>query len=1621
MDKYDKRKILAAVLFLFLLIGFFTINSITGKSITDYIFNKNSKMDKVDGQLLNSIEKGNEHRVIIKKKIYSNNIERKGLSLTGLAVEQESNEYISAKIGLDELNYLVKMEEVESIQIDTQYSVLTNEIVEITKIDDVKKETGLTGKGRSICILDTGFSPEAVKGIINEVVGYNFIQNNGDHTDLLGHGTEVTYPITAIAPEAKLFIAKVVDENGIGYASDILKALEWCEGNNVDIISMSIGAGNSNGYCDTDIVAQKVNDLSSKGIITIAATGNNKNRMGIKSPACASTSLAVASSTKESQLALFSNYDSNTLLVAPGENVKTVNNNGEEIIVDGTSMSVPFVTASTALILEKEKKSVQELKDLFVHTGNIIKFNEREFSQLNLENAVTGNVINNLEESGLIGIFKEGDYELLALPKVNSVTVTTSYDKTVTFGGYDSDGDTMTNVTDWRIDGESFAYINMPFNTKVQDVERESVLDYTTYQNHGRLGLENGGESFMPTWITNGKVGGAYSFDGVNDGIAIGHLNYNNLTQFNDNNFTISFWYYMNYTGDGNYKGVIGGRFAGSSNVAWSIFFDDDAYGSGGKCTPRFQTDYTYLATPTDDGFPCDEWAHLVVTKEYPGNTKIYFNGVLNSTGSAIASSKQTDWLEFGKTQWYWPGYLDELLVFDYAISAGQIQEIYNYGLAGKSFDKIAGEEINVGETWEACVTPSDGVNDGERVCSSGAATNEENPVVTLTRPSNGGSGPIPLNLRAENYDDNEVINSSLYTNESGTWELRETRWGGEIYARHPGLVALYHFNEESVVGENSTYLMDFSGYNNHGSCSSPDCPVFITEGKSQGTYNYSNNEYWEVPSSGSLNVGQKISVSFWMNPNTMGSDDMVLSHGVSSENGWYIYSLADGDGDGKVQTQMVLCQSGSCNSETDYGDVVEKGNWTHIVYTVDQDESNIYRNGVKTGGSSITDWQSTINYPLRIGGYSSGTSYRYDGSLDEVAIFNRILTAEEIEDIYDNSKKNYDTIKQDYPVAFYPRDITGGETIKWNVYTMDSDGGSWAATNFTALGYQLPGTELTGCGTLAGDNTQYYLTSDFYSTGHCIRINDNNITVDCNNHVISGDGDIADYGIWTSSASNTTIKNCIVNNFGEAIHLAWGEDDTKIYNSNLTGTIYGISGSASNGDYTGTIIDKVHAYTTTNGGGTDTYPFLVKGENVKITNSYYEGAELGLTITDKSYYENITGISPGYVMYSYSESDSIFKNINLTQTGNSIALFIHVDSLNHTFEGLNIYHQGTSSGRGVGLSGSNGTKIDCKGGTIENINGSTSSAITSNMAGDITVQNCNMKGFAYGLYLDDNSPRAIVENVTIQTWGGTSPFHPALGLKNVDNSNITNVIAESLGNGYGVYIASGSDHVYLVNVTGISDSYNGMRFSAMDNSYINDSHFESGSYYAFYSDGIDDSFFIRNTFITRNKNQELVYLNTGAQRNIFYWNNFTETSDYYVRDVDTSNLFNYTVDGKGEGNIWYNVWDETINVTGGVASGYAGGWFAADSGPDYPYNRVNSDYKFTDSSTIDYAPLYYLGIYLNTMIGDATSWIWGSPYEEVGNIMSGSPTSWTWRAYESGSGRQIPNGTATSWEWIDE
>jgi len=237
--------------------------------------------------------------------------------------------------------------------------------------------TNLTGKGQTICIIDSGVDFNHTNlgdGWGNKIIGgYNSIKGeecNDNQSACLddtssGHGTHIAGIIISnhstykgAAPDANIVIIKALDSSGEGEDADVLDGIDWCINNassfNISVITMSFGNKVAyNIYCDESFTSFRdaINSAVSEGIIVTAAAGNCEEVSctdGIASPACIQNATPVGGVTLGDEIVF---QRGNILdLLAPGNNIYSTEPNDDFGSRTGTSMSTPHVAAAAAII-----------------------------------------------------------------------------------------------------------------------------------------------------------------------------------------------------------------------------------------------------------------------------------------------------------------------------------------------------------------------------------------------------------------------------------------------------------------------------------------------------------------------------------------------------------------------------------------------------------------------------------------------------------------------------------------------------------------------------------------------------------------------------------------------------------------------------------------------------------------------------------------------------------------------------------------------------------------------------------------------------------------------------------------------------------------------------------------------------------------------------------------------------------------------------------------------------------------------------------------------------------------------------------------------------------------------
>jgi len=283
----------------------------------------------------------------------------------------------------------------------------------------------------------------------------------------------------------------------------------------------------------------------------------------------------------------------------------------------------------------------------------------------------------------------------------------TSENLSVSFSGAsDLDSDSLTNITDWRIDGSSVAVLNMPFDSNRSGQSGAVVRDYSSYENNGTLA----GTSTDPTWSSDCQVGGCYDFDDD-------YLSVSDEIELRLHNFTLSAWIKFNQLSTGSWFGIVGkgSRFASRNYAFFQAPSTNQIFYSFSNGTV-FASHYS---NKTD--FSVDTWYYVVTT--YNGSSfNLYVDGDLDSNYSESRTPITTsDDFFIGGISTYtgFNGSIDEVQVYNFALSKNQIKEIYDAGVAGHQVETFVSQETNGGDNWTVTVTPNDGEVDGTTVLSN--------------------------------------------------------------------------------------------------------------------------------------------------------------------------------------------------------------------------------------------------------------------------------------------------------------------------------------------------------------------------------------------------------------------------------------------------------------------------------------------------------------------------------------------------------------------------------------------------------------------------------------------------------------------------------------------------------------------------------------------------------------------------------------------------------------------------------------------------------------------------------------------------------------------------------------
>ena len=172
------------------------------------------------------------------------------------------------------------------------------------------------------------------------------VLDGGPYT-AFGHGTMTTGLVHLVAPKSKILPLKAFTSNGTGYLSNIVAALYYAVQHQANVVNMSFDVPTSSAA-----LSQAVSYAYQKGVVLVAAAGNENTSAPVYPAALNANVMGIASTTNWDARSTFSNYgNTDVWIAAPGEYVISTFPGGTYASASGTSFSSPIVAGTAALML----------------------------------------------------------------------------------------------------------------------------------------------------------------------------------------------------------------------------------------------------------------------------------------------------------------------------------------------------------------------------------------------------------------------------------------------------------------------------------------------------------------------------------------------------------------------------------------------------------------------------------------------------------------------------------------------------------------------------------------------------------------------------------------------------------------------------------------------------------------------------------------------------------------------------------------------------------------------------------------------------------------------------------------------------------------------------------------------------------------------------------------------------------------------------------------------------------------------------------------------------------------------------------------------------------------------
>ena len=198
------------------------------------------------------------------------------------------------------------------------------------------------------------------------------------------------------------------------------------------------------------------------------------------------------------------------------------------------------------------------------------------------------------------------------------------------------------------------------------------------------------------------------------------------------------------------------------------------------------------------------------------------------------------------------------------------------------------------------------------------------------------------------------------------------------------------------------TYCRDLSGKGNHGRMMMG--AAWTSRGLGGGGCLLDgNDDYVDCGSGASLTVPGPMTISMWINLTGWENGGGLCTKGVGQGGESYLLDMSGS------QVRFVRRPVSGSYSVVTSARSLEKGKWHHVVAIAEGKKLRLYVNTAESVGRSFSGPAKSNTHIVSLGSRQSGQG-PYDanlaGIIDEVAIFPRALTPEEVKKLYDQHKR---------------------------------------------------------------------------------------------------------------------------------------------------------------------------------------------------------------------------------------------------------------------------------------------------------------------------------------------------------------------------------------------------------------------------------------------------------------------------------------------------------------------------------------------------------------------------------------------------------------------------------------